>query len=162
MLAPNPDDRPQTGQEVANELTEIARQFGIESSAPHIAYALTQVFPPDPDGSLPEIAQILTEDRTLIGRDGSVGSVTDGSMSSSRRQPLDVSHTYPQRPNLDTLPRTEPPPRPARIALPPTPPVAALPRPQLGSPPRRAATRIAVIIAVAIVLIVIGYVLGTR
>ncbi|HEY0192417.1 MAG TPA: serine/threonine-protein kinase, partial [Kofleriaceae bacterium] len=46
MLAPNPDDRPQTGQEVANELTEIARQFGIESSAPHIAYALTQVFPP--------------------------------------------------------------------------------------------------------------------
>jgi serine/threonine protein kinase len=50
MLAPNPDDRPQRGQEVATELTDIARQFGIESSGPSIAYVLKQLFPDEVGG----------------------------------------------------------------------------------------------------------------
>ena len=33
LLAPNPDDRPQRGQEVAAELADIARQHGFESSS---------------------------------------------------------------------------------------------------------------------------------
>ena len=45
LLAPNPDDRPQRGQEVAAELTEISRQYGIESSGANIAYILKQLFP---------------------------------------------------------------------------------------------------------------------
>src|SRR6185503_12732425 len=45
MLSPNPDDRPQRGQEVASELTEIARQHGIESSGASISHILKQLFP---------------------------------------------------------------------------------------------------------------------
>src|SRR5690606_5036966 len=45
MLSPNPDDRPQRGQEVAAELADISRQYGIESSSPSIAYLLQQMFP---------------------------------------------------------------------------------------------------------------------
>ena len=33
MLSPNPADRPQRGQEIVTELTEIARHYGFESSA---------------------------------------------------------------------------------------------------------------------------------
>ncbi|MDQ3364384.1 MAG: serine/threonine protein kinase [Myxococcota bacterium] len=44
MLAPNPDDRPQRGQEVVAELNDIARAFGMESSAPNIASFLSHVF----------------------------------------------------------------------------------------------------------------------
>ena len=44
LLAPNPDDRPQTGQEVAATLTEITRSFWIESSASNIATFLSGMF----------------------------------------------------------------------------------------------------------------------
>ena len=37
LLSPNPDERPQRGQEIVAELTEIARHYGIESSAPDIS-----------------------------------------------------------------------------------------------------------------------------
>lgn len=51
MLAPNPEDRPQTGREVATALTEIARGYGIDSSAASIAYFTAQLFPSEhPDG----------------------------------------------------------------------------------------------------------------
>jgi eukaryotic-like serine/threonine-protein kinase len=45
LLSPNPDERPQRGQEVAGELTDIARQHGIESSSASISYILKQLFP---------------------------------------------------------------------------------------------------------------------
>jgi serine/threonine protein kinase len=162
MLAPNPDDRPQTGQEVAAELTEIARQYGIESSAPHIAYALQQLFPPGAaDAELQGTAQLLTEDRSSVtGRDRSPGSVTEGSISSSRRLPVDVSQTYQQQPNIDALGATQ------RAAMPviAAPGGAALPRVAsyhgLGVRRRRGWVLVAVIVAVAIALI--GYALGTR
>src|SRR5690348_11774932 len=44
LLAPNPDERPQTGHEVAATLTEITRSYGIESSAPHLARFLAEMF----------------------------------------------------------------------------------------------------------------------
>ncbi|HEX2689904.1 MAG TPA: protein kinase, partial [Kofleriaceae bacterium] len=44
LLSPNPDDRPQRGQEVAAELGDIARQYGFESSGSNIAYILKQLF----------------------------------------------------------------------------------------------------------------------
>jgi serine/threonine protein kinase/anti-anti-sigma regulatory factor len=47
LLAPNPEDRPQRGQDVVAELTEIARQHRIESSGPSIAKFLSQLFPTD-------------------------------------------------------------------------------------------------------------------
>jgi serine/threonine protein kinase len=44
MLAANPDDRPQTGQEIASTMTEIARNHGLESSAPQISHFLSELF----------------------------------------------------------------------------------------------------------------------
>ena len=47
LLAPNPDDRPQRGQDVAAELTDIARQYGLDRSGTNIAQVLTHLFPND-------------------------------------------------------------------------------------------------------------------
>jgi serine/threonine-protein kinase len=47
LLAPNPDDRPQTGQEVANHLTEIARAYGFERSSADMVRFLRDMFPED-------------------------------------------------------------------------------------------------------------------
>ncbi|HET9626598.1 MAG TPA: protein kinase, partial [Kofleriaceae bacterium] len=44
MLAPDPDHRPQTGREVVNALTEIARAYGIESSSGNIAHFVATTF----------------------------------------------------------------------------------------------------------------------
>ncbi|HEY4056567.1 MAG TPA: serine/threonine-protein kinase, partial [Kofleriaceae bacterium] len=44
MLAPNPDERPQSGYQVAATLTEIARSYGIESSATQISDFIADVF----------------------------------------------------------------------------------------------------------------------
>jgi serine/threonine protein kinase len=68
LLAPNPDDRPQRGQEVAAELTDIARQYGIESSGPSIAYILKRLFPEEMGGTSEPPAPIVP-----IVRDITVG-----------------------------------------------------------------------------------------
>src|SRR5262245_39571020 len=52
LLSSNPEQRPQAGQEVASELTEIARQHGFETSGPGIAYVLKQLFPEEAAGIL--------------------------------------------------------------------------------------------------------------
>jgi serine/threonine protein kinase len=44
MLAPNPEARPQTGRQVAAQLLEITRSYGIESSPSTIAYFLSEMF----------------------------------------------------------------------------------------------------------------------
>ncbi|HMG24504.1 MAG TPA: serine/threonine-protein kinase, partial [Kofleriaceae bacterium] len=45
LLSPDPEDRPQTGREVVNALTEITRSYGIESSAANIAGFVSGLFP---------------------------------------------------------------------------------------------------------------------
>src|SRR5690348_13348213 len=45
LLSPNPEDRPQTGHEVAAALTEITRSYGIESSSSNIASFVSTMFP---------------------------------------------------------------------------------------------------------------------
>ncbi len=50
LLSANPDQRPQAGQEVANELAEIARQYGFETSGGSIAYILKSLFPDEVGG----------------------------------------------------------------------------------------------------------------
>ncbi|MEJ7602113.1 MAG: serine/threonine-protein kinase, partial [Kofleriaceae bacterium] len=61
LLAPNPDDRPQRGQEVVAELTEISRQYGIESSGANIAYILKQLFPNEIAGVFEQQAPSIRE-----------------------------------------------------------------------------------------------------
>jgi eukaryotic-like serine/threonine-protein kinase len=47
LLSPNPDDRPQTGQEVVAAITEITRSYGIEASSTSVAKLLGQLIPPE-------------------------------------------------------------------------------------------------------------------
>jgi serine/threonine protein kinase len=64
LLSPNPDDRPQHGQDVAAELTDIARQYGIESSGPSIAHVLSQLFPNEPsedNRDRPDVKEIVID-----------------------------------------------------------------------------------------------------
>jgi serine/threonine protein kinase len=105
LLSPDPDDRPQYGQEVAAELTEIARQHGMESSGPRISQYLSQLFPSE-DGGVPEqgpgkdiIRMVADDPGSLTTKEKSQGSVTPGSNSTSSRShlPIDISETYKQR-----------------------------------------------------------------
>ena len=45
MLAPNPDHRPQTGEEVVNELADVVRKYDLDSTGPRVADFLNEVFP---------------------------------------------------------------------------------------------------------------------
>ena len=153
LLAPNPDDRPQRGQEVAAELTEIARQHGIESSAASIAYILKQLFPAetagagavDPARGTKEISRVNPEEASsFTGKERGPASVTPhtSSFSSSRGllAPMDISETFHQRtqamaepPRSEEMPRAQPeapqavpPPAPPYVR-PTTPPPYARP-----------------------------------
>jgi serine/threonine protein kinase len=108
LLAPNPDDRPQRGQEVAAELADIARQYGFESSGASIAYILSQLFPNGASGSsdpqapsIKEIVRNFGDDVSSFSTEKSSVSMTQSSMSTSMpsRQyaAMDVSQTFRQR-----------------------------------------------------------------
>jgi serine/threonine protein kinase len=154
LLAPNPDDRPQRGQEVAAELTDIARQYGIESSAPGLAYVLAQLFPSESSGaseqrtsSIREIVRTIPEDvGSFTAKEKSPVSITpgSGSISSSSKAlaPVDVSETWRQRTGAPLPPAaTAAPeaPEPAAQAAPVTPPHQSHPRP--ATPPHQSHPR---------------------
>ncbi|HEX8114236.1 MAG TPA: hypothetical protein VF516_41185, partial [Kofleriaceae bacterium] len=126
LLAPNPDDRPQRGQDVAAELADISRQYGLSGSAPGIAYVLLQLFPSEmaggfePQGTGRGVVRFVAEEGSgsVTKLEKSPSSVThgSGSNSSSRRlAPLDVSETYRRRTGELSIPdvselSTSPPP----------------------------------------------------
>jgi hypothetical protein len=105
LLAPNPDDRPQRGQDVAAELADIALQHGLSGSSPGVAYVLSQLFPGESGGFEPQgtgrgTVRVVPDEGTVTQREKSP-SVTPGSGSTStsnrRLAPLDVSETYRRR-----------------------------------------------------------------
>ncbi|HWU86604.1 MAG TPA: serine/threonine-protein kinase, partial [Kofleriaceae bacterium] len=149
LLAPNPDDRPQRGQEVATELTEIARQYGIESSGANIATMLKHLFP-DEAGTSPSDTQgsSIREMGSFTTKDRSPASLTPSSQSLSGRAlaPVDVSETYRPRTGsigIPGMPDLRPPTAPTAPAMPPvrsTPvpapaPPAPVPLAPVASPP---------------------------
>jgi serine/threonine-protein kinase len=86
LLSPNPDDRPQRGQEVAAELTDIARQYGMESSGPRIAHILKQLFPDEVGGVAEQPAPVIREIIMDSKSPGSLGGPsTDSSVPLSPR-----------------------------------------------------------------------------
>jgi eukaryotic-like serine/threonine-protein kinase len=109
MLAPNPDDRPQRGQDVAAELMEITRQYGLDTSAAGISYIVKQLFPSETGGtsdqrasSIREIVRAYPDEAgSAAYRSGGVPStVTPNSVSLSSRgglSPIDVSESFQQR-----------------------------------------------------------------
>jgi serine/threonine protein kinase len=66
MLSPNPDDRPQRGQDVVTELLEIARQSDAESSSRQLAELVGQMFPDEGGGALAEPAQLTSVNEVVI------------------------------------------------------------------------------------------------
>ena len=164
MLAPNPDDRPQRGLEVALELADIARQYGIESSAANISYILKQLYPnevgeaAEPQAPIKEVARVLADEASsLSSKEKSPVSVTPNSVSISGKSlaPVDVSETFQQRtgamplvpavPDVsrglsDTIPLSSgqailpPEPDAARSGGPQLPQPAQYPQPRLSQP----------------------------
>jgi eukaryotic-like serine/threonine-protein kinase len=97
LLAPNPDDRPQRGQEVAVELADIARQYGIESSAPRISHILQQLFPTEAGGMVEQPAPHMKElvvsphDSTVNTRSGDAPVDVSVPLTPRTRTPVEGS-----------------------------------------------------------------------
>ncbi|MBA3395929.1 MAG: serine/threonine protein kinase [Deltaproteobacteria bacterium] len=151
LLAPNPEDRPQRGQEVVNELNDIARAHRFESSGPNIADLLAQLFPHD-EVPLTEIVRHFPDEAS----GGTGGSMTTRdrspvSVTSSRAQ-IDVSETFRRSAHDFTLP-SEDTARgrisASRLEVPAPPAVA--PERSLSS------ARILVVVVLAVVLAVATY-----
>jgi eukaryotic-like serine/threonine-protein kinase len=120
MLAPNPDDRPQRGQEVIAELTDIMRQYGLESSTAGIASVVKQLFPEEASGGaeprLTGVQQVAVSahDVTVNTRSGATPAVpsrTEGSISGpipTGRREGSVSTPIPMPPGLAAARGREP------------------------------------------------------
>ncbi len=97
LLAAKPEDRPQRGQDVAAELTEIMRQFGLETSGGNITRFLAQLFPEEGgsgDSRNSMRVSRVTEDSGSYGpRDKSPMSITPSSLS-VRPSQMDISQTF--------------------------------------------------------------------
>ncbi|MDB4961821.1 MAG: masK16 [Myxococcales bacterium] len=137
MLAPNPDDRPQRGQEVAQELNEIARAYRFESSGSNVSKLLTHLFPEESSGtpvieavSVKQLASVLPDDVSMTMKDDrSPVSITPN----PGRSGIDVSETFRRvvPPQLQT-----PVPEVARVEVQPAPPSpvpASRPAPQAST-----------------------------
>jgi serine/threonine protein kinase len=139
LLAPNPDDRPQRGQEVAAELTEIARQYGIESSGTNISYILKQLFPNEVAGVFEQPAPSIRE--IVIAPDvpstGSLSPNNPGDASGSRNR------------ETSTPPSTAPLSRPSAPIMTPN---ALMPVKRSSMRPRSQTIALAITILVVIVV----------
>ncbi|HEX8109805.1 MAG TPA: hypothetical protein VF516_18870, partial [Kofleriaceae bacterium] len=127
LLAPNPDDRPQRGQDVAAELADISRQYGLSGSAPGIAYVLSQLFPVETAGG----AEPIQVTSTFIGAYDSkpTSSLPSSSLTLHGVPPASAALDLPPTPT----PRVPEPSRP--VALPPPSPVPVpVSRPQVVPP----------------------------
>jgi serine/threonine protein kinase len=178
LLSPHPDDRPQAGQEVATVLTEISRQFGIESSPPSIANILKQLFPEEhavleqASAAPNEVMRLApSEPEPLVAKEKSPVSITPspGSPSGRPLPPVDVSQTYRGRtgdmpPLSDGRPASdEMPPLSRPVVWRPDPPapvrVRPSPRPQSEKVPNlrdwsivKLAIGVALVVVIALLL----------
>jgi serine/threonine protein kinase len=124
MLATKPEDRPQSGQEVATELTDIAREIGIESSSRHIAQIVSHLFP----------------DEARRPDDDTVAEPDDSALATVAEQPTLIATPSARTPPpglVDTPRPARPSPSPWRpSAMPNLPPP---PAPQIAPAPTRSA-----------------------
>lgn len=93
LLSANPESRPQRGQEVAAELTDIAREQGLELSGASVVSLLTELYPDEVAGTEAEmmvIEIVRSGDDVGSGQDRSPVSIT----STSNRAGIDISKTF--------------------------------------------------------------------
>jgi len=115
MISPDPNERPQRGQQVAAELAEIARRYNIESTGPRIAELLSAVFPGDFGAELPP---------------GTAQELVISAYGNSIEQPKLASGSMPVQHARGSVPSVAPPSVTMHAVVPPPPPVvSALARP---------------------------------
>jgi len=124
LLSPNPAERPQRGQEVVAELTDIARVYGMDSSAPSVAQLLGHLFPNALAASSDTPAPRMGIVRTSSSYDSqSTGPISPGSGPRTSRE-FTPPAPLPQVPPNDQATSMLPPsatsstgPRPGRVTL---------------------------------------------
>jgi serine/threonine protein kinase/anti-anti-sigma regulatory factor len=76
LLAPDPADRPQRGQEVVAELNEIMRQHILEASGPEVAELLQEMFPQLAPGTSSDPVKQVIRAHTLTNAEDDTRVVT--------------------------------------------------------------------------------------
>nr|MBA3458099.1 serine/threonine protein kinase [Deltaproteobacteria bacterium] len=131
LLSPNPDDRPQRGQEVAQELNEIARMFRFETSGPKVAKLIADLFPEEGTPSAVFEAVNVKQLASIVPEDAAHTTIDDRSPVSVTPSPakrgLDGSETFGPRADVTSAPPRNAPPPPQPPAQTPPPPYAAPP-----------------------------------
>ncbi len=93
LLAPSPADRPQRGQEVVAAINDIAREYGLTSSASKISAFLSQLYPEDSVGAgISDTGPIVKEIVRAYPDEGGSLTVRDTPTSSpAERSPMSVT-----------------------------------------------------------------------
>jgi hypothetical protein len=124
LLSPNPDDRPQRGNEVVSELTEIARQNGFESTTSQLSELVVQVFPEEAGGATEPPPIAIMEDIVVRPTDSMLsartGSQSQNPATRPTNQGLGVSapRTSTRDLNMNLGHSTQPRPVPPTPELP--------------------------------------------
>jgi eukaryotic-like serine/threonine-protein kinase len=151
LMAPDPAERPQRGQDVVTELNAIARNLRIESSGPRIAEFLANTFPEDvgvaeqpPSPVLQELVMDRPSGSLLTPKlaSGSTPPTVRPSGISIAAQPEPMDHgasdtgvtTVMSKPGKAPQP-LQPPPLPRPPPLPPQPRAAPAPQPRAAPAP---------------------------
>ena len=146
MLAPNPEDRPQTGQEIVATLNEIMRTYALDGSGATLSQALSQLLPPEPAGVKDVIRQseewdVSATKKLAIGS-GPTQSQMDGTRTPSGPWSVDQSVSLARRSNehiatpkpATTSQHVAPPPPAPRASGETRPPMPAQMSPQPQMP----------------------------
>ena len=134
LLAPTIEERPQRGQEVVAELTEIGRRSSLESSGSNIAKFLTQLYPEESASEhAPPTSQLRSEPNPLFTV--SPDSVAIARTRSGRVPSIDASISFVGQ-------RREPSIPPRNIAK--------------AAPPRQTSWVTTILIVLVIALIAVG------
>ncbi|HVK85392.1 MAG TPA: serine/threonine-protein kinase, partial [Kofleriaceae bacterium] len=146
MLAPNPEDRPQTGQEIVATLNEIMRTYALDGSGATLSQALAQLLPPEPAGVKDVIRQseewdVSATKKLAIGS-GPTQSQMDGTRTPSGPWSVDQSVSLARRSNehiatpkpATTSQHVAPPPPAPRASGETRPPMPAQMSPQPQMP----------------------------
>ncbi len=140
LLAPAPEDRPQTGLEVVNALSEIVRTYKLESSGSSIAAMISQLYP--------------TATEPQLDSDKSIPPFSRG-MTPSGPWGVDVSVSLARRPSTEfSTPKrlSDATPVPTPLPLPPPPPILLPPVKKPFSSTVRIVLTAVVIVAIALAM----------
>jgi serine/threonine protein kinase len=92
MLSPNPDLRPQRGQQVVTELNELVREYSLESSGQRIADFLLHNFRAADPGSVKELVRAYPDDTPSMAPTN-ISSLTPSSRTSRAHK---ISESFPR------------------------------------------------------------------